>query len=270
MAIGDLSTLASAKAWLSIDPADTGNDAIIGALITSSSRFMCNYMDRGPILGYHTVTEVQTGNGRNNLILHEWPVISVSALAINGTPYAIQTNPPFGSGFSWDAWEGSDSQGHQRIYCTGNIFTKYPRNILISYTAGYQVQNEICVLNGSYTSAPSRLWYSDQGVTYNGSPLTYIANGTPITGQYTINQSTGVYTFAAADAAHTLLRTYSYTPEDLAQVTNDVVAWHFRDRDRIGMISKSLAGQETTRFAKTALGPSSIAMLQNFMSVVPL
>ena len=53
---------------------------------------------------------------------------------------------------------------------------------------------------------------ADLGVAYaaTGTMLTPVASG-PAVGQYTVNSSTGVYTFNAGDASAALLFTYSYT-----------------------------------------------------------
>jgi hypothetical protein len=53
---------------------------------------------------------------------------------------------------------------------------------------------------------------ADLGVTYNatGLPLQRVASA-PTTGQYTVNTTTGVYTFAAADTGLTVLLTYTNT-----------------------------------------------------------
>ncbi len=53
---------------------------------------------------------------------------------------------------------------------------------------------------------------ADLGVAYaaTGAMLTPVTSG-PAAGQYSVNASTGVYTFAAGDASAALLLTYSYT-----------------------------------------------------------
>ena len=63
----------------------------------------------------------------------------------------------------------------------------------------------ITVLNGSH-------FLSDQGVTYasTGNPLVCVASS-PATGQYTVNNTTGVYTFSTGDAGVKVLITYGYT-----------------------------------------------------------
>lgn len=52
----------------------------------------------------------------------------------------------------------------------------------------------------------------DQGVVDNatGNPMTKVASG-PVTMQYSVNEATGVYTFAAADTTKTVLISYIYT-----------------------------------------------------------
>ena len=62
------------------------------------------------------------------------------------------------------------------------------------------------------TVANDAHFVADQGVTYaaNGLPLVCVASS-PATGQYTVNQTTGVYTFAPAITGVSVLITYTYT-----------------------------------------------------------
>lgn len=61
------------------------------------------------------------------------------------------------------------------------------------------------------TVANAATFQKDLGVvrSLTGVPLTRVASG-PITGQYSVNEATGVYTFAAADAAVVMLFNYLY------------------------------------------------------------
>lgn len=52
-----------------------------------------------------------------------------------------------------------------------------------------------------------------------GLPMIRVASG-PTTGQYSVNESTGVYTFAAADTGKTMLLTYSYKIPATGQTLN--------------------------------------------------
>ena len=61
------------------------------------------------------------------------------------------------------------------------------------------------------TVANAATFIADQGVIYalTGLPLTQVA-AVPTTGQYSVNQATGVYTFAAADTLLGVLISYNY------------------------------------------------------------
>ena len=62
------------------------------------------------------------------------------------------------------------------------------------------------------TVANSATFVADAGVLYatTGLPLTLVAS-TPAAGQYSVNTSTGVYTFNSADAGKAVLASYTYT-----------------------------------------------------------
>jgi hypothetical protein len=61
------------------------------------------------------------------------------------------------------------------------------------------------------TPANSATFQADYGVVYvaTGNPFTRVASG-PAAGQYSVNETTGVYTFAAADANAAILVSYQY------------------------------------------------------------
>jgi len=62
------------------------------------------------------------------------------------------------------------------------------------------------------TPANAATFVDDLGVVFQttGLPLVKVASG-PATGQYSVNSSTGVYTFAAADTLKAVLISYTYT-----------------------------------------------------------
>ena len=84
---------------------------------------------------------------------------------------------------------------------------------LTSGTAGILFANNEAHTVSSTTQAVTNAatFVADQGVYYasTGLPLTLVASG-PTTGQYSVNTSTGVYTFAVADEV-ALLFNYTYT-----------------------------------------------------------
>ena len=63
------------------------------------------------------------------------------------------------------------------------------------------------------TVANAAHFVGDLGVHYlaTGLPFTFITTGTPTVGEYSVNTSTGVYTFAAADEGVSVLIDYTYS-----------------------------------------------------------
>lgn len=77
------------------------------------------------------------------------------------------------------------------------------------------------------TAANAVGFFQDLGVYYaaTGLPLVQVASG-PTAGEYSVNQSTGVYTFAAADASAAVLLNYLYETGDSGgslEITNQLM-----------------------------------------------
>lgn len=268
MALGDLVRLQAVKDWLNIK--DTSSDVVLTVWITGASRAVLNMLQRGSTMGFHTLTEIRDGTGGIALMLNEWPVLTVLSLSVGGSVQNIQTDKPYGSGFFWEQWGGSDSQGRQQLWCGGVRFYRNPQSITVTYNAGYQITGETYTIPAPSGGLPAvqtaRPWFSDQGVITAAGVVFTVVTGTPAQGQYSVDEN-GIYTFSLADAGTIIGITYSYTPEDLRQGVIDLVGWHFRNRDRIGMVSRSMGGQETTMFSQKCLGETSLSMLQPYKSV---
>ena len=144
----------------------------------------------------------------------------------------------------------------QAVNLYGFRFWPGTGNVSISYTAGYVVQNESQTVPNTTpyslaVNAPYGIWGADQGVTYaNGTALTAVASN-PNQGQYTVSK--GIYTFNAADAAASVLISYSFIPSDIEQACNDTVAEIYTYRNRIGEKTHSLGGQESVSFDTSRL-----------------
>lgn len=81
------------------------------------------------------------------------------------------------------------------------------------YQVSYQEAATIPATPGPYTvTADNTTGFADLGVTFTatGVPLIKVASS-PATGEYSVNTSTGVYTFAAADQGLAVKLNYSYT-----------------------------------------------------------
>jgi len=63
---------------------------------------------------------------------------------------------------------------------------------------------------------------------------------------------------------------YATVPFDIQQACLELVGLKFKEKDRIGIQSQSMNGQQTTSYTPRDLGKDTKAMLQNYRSVVPL
>lgn len=128
----DLCTLAELKAWL---PNQGNNDdANLQSLITNASSMILNeYLNRPHILAsvLGTLNETYDGNGSDRLLPRNFPIISVSAVSVDGV--AI----PASQGFS----AGSQVAGYlfdsRRVMLRGFRFCRGLQNVSLTYTAGY-------------------------------------------------------------------------------------------------------------------------------------
>jgi hypothetical protein len=81
----------------------------------------------------------------------------------------------------------------------------------------------LATVTPSLTIAPpnSGTFYSDQGLVYSatGLPLQYTTSA-PTTGKYSLNPSTGVYSFAAGDAGVGVIASYLYSTGSIGQSLN--------------------------------------------------
>lgn len=286
LASGDLTTLANVKAYLSGPPADV----ILQRLIPAMSRTILSALNR-TILVPKSYTEQYNGTGTTELVLPNWPLLDspLLTLTISGTTITIAPQDsdvsvarnPFG--FRYQPWEGDPPGFTAVVELVGGAFYSFGnQNVVISYSAGYQISNEaftVPIAPGPYVYtplAPYGIWATDRGVKYSatGVALTAITSGTPAVGQYippTPGATTPVlnYTFAAADAGVGLLASYGYIPFDVEQVCIDLIGERAAYRSRIGIRSQSLAGQETISYDTSGLTKYIQGVLNPYMSVIP-
>lgn len=272
MAASDLCSLADVKAWLGIATGTTTSDAILTGLITAVSRTILEYLNRSYILPVQR-TEVRDGTGSQRMVLKEFPVQSVKSLTVDGSVIAACTSPPFGSGYILEAADTYPPGHAQRLVMPGQMFCRGYSNVTVVYTAGYQVTGEAAVVPITPFQVtpvqPYGNWASDQGVTYaNGTALVKVASG-PTVGQYSVS-AVGLYTFAAADVGASVLLTYGYVPADLRQACIESISERFKYKDRVGIQSQSLGGQETITYSMADMSKPVKLMLQSFVSVAPI
>lgn len=262
---GDLISLAQLKAHLGVQ--SSGDDLLLANLISQISRAICGYINR-PFIWPRDVVDTFDGNGRAKIQLRCWPVISVSSVWIDGQPVPRALTPT-SQGWALEAGDVEPPGAMQMVMLRGAVYSRGWQNVSIAYRAGYQISDETCAASASApflvrAEQPYGAYVCDAGTTYaNGQPLALVA-ANPAQGQYAVDDAGG-YIFSAADAGQALLLNYGYVPSDLASCALEWAADRYRYRDRIGMTSKSLGGQETAAFRISAMPDYVEAALRGFI-----
>ncbi len=278
LATGDLTTLATAKAYMSAPPAD----AVLAGLITRVSRQVQTYLSR-TLLVPATYTQQFSGTGTRQLVLPDWPLLSLTSLAIGGVAVSVApqadstTVPNVPYGYRFQPWNGQPPGAPAILDLVGGIsFYQGGQNIVVSYRAGYQVTNEAQTIpsaSGPYTItpiAPYGAWATDEGVVSAAGVAFTAVSASPTAGQYVPpSASSASYTFNAADAGTAVLISYGFIPADIEQATLDLIAERAAYRTRVGVRSQSLAAQETITYDLSAIPAYIMSMLRPYVSVIP-
>ena len=243
----DLTTVAAVNNLLS--QASGTDSTLIQTEITNLSRYILTKTSRSFLSGIRSYSERYNGNGSNEMLVRNYPILVVSSLSVNGI--AIPASPDYiQSGYVIDttgsicaiaiiggqngsAWRGGDDRWGVRPGGWGSYgnapplgqapfrFVQGIQNIAVEYTAGYTndaVSEAVTVpvTPGPYTVAVANAssFYADAGVTLtDGTPLTPVS-GAPGPLQY--NPPTygsvprGTYTFNAAQQGADLEISYSF------------------------------------------------------------
>lgn len=282
MALNDLTTLARVKQYLGMDPTDTSNDAKLAIFITTLSAACLGDMSRDTLF-LKAYTDVLDGTGTDKIMLAKWPVLSLSGVAINGVPVPVSPNPPLGAGYAFEDWQGVPPGEPCRVMLYGFRFTRGTGNVTIQYQAGYGIQGEPQTVPdnpGPYTITPDMPYgiiSADNGVTYaaTGLPLKAV-KANPTVGQYippspfaTVNP-TNAYTFNQNDAMENVLLSYSFVPDAVEGAVRQWVAEQWAYKDRVGIQSKALGGQETVSFIVNQIPAFVQLAIQPYRNIVPL
>jgi hypothetical protein len=135
MAAGDLCQLADVQAWLPNAPTSSPGIDLISQLITAASRAICAYCGRGQFTA-QSYTDTYDGAGKTWMLLRQWPVLSVTAIAL--TQCGVVTTITDATAFQLEA--PIPAGGAQRL-TLASPHLYFPRgrgNVQITYEAGYE------------------------------------------------------------------------------------------------------------------------------------
>jgi hypothetical protein len=314
---GDLTSLRKVKMWLAttnyVQPSSPTNsiiDEVLEELITDVSSAICAELERPWILPKVYASDTYDGTDGDHQFLRNWPVLSVAQLSI-GTQIippspqqvgnTIQSTSP-GYGYRVEEWTGIPPGGPQAIELVGTRFWRGRLNIIVDYTAGYQVASEPQAIpspvtppiNTTITAAqPYGIWAQDNGVVYASSltPLTfipYVATALPsVRGTYTIIpadspvsstvtqlQPSGQYIFytgAGGDAGASIQLTYGFIPAALDRLAVQLVCEQFLYRTHIGELSRSVGTQGViAKYRDDEFPKYAKPTLQRYRSILPI
>lgn len=279
---GDLTTLANAKAYMANPP----GDPIITSLITRISAHIRAVLNRN-VLVPTTYVQQFSGQATKQLVLPEWPLLSLTSLAVSGISVPISpqvdtdVSPAVPYGYRFQPWNGVPPGQPAVLDLVGLNFLRGWQNVVATYTAGYQVTAEaqtIPAAPGPYVItplAPYGAWATDQGVVNaaTGAKFTPVASA-PTAGQYVppapdASSPILTYTFNASDQNTPVLLTYGFVPADLEQVCIELIAERASYRNRVGLRSQSLASQESLTYDASGLPAYVVEMLRPYESVLP-
>lgn len=260
----DLTTWARYKTYFGIT-ADT-TQAMVQQLISRASDHAVRWLGRGFSRQVYTDQRLN-GTGTRRIMLPDTPIISVASVSVGGVDVPVSADA-ISLGYQFDS---------EMLYAFGFSFTRGLRNVMVSWTAGFTSSQTafIPIAPGPYTITPTNAPDSgssfaavDRGVVFTntGAALTNVA-GAPATGQYAFNA--GVYTFASADAGLSVTMSYDYIPGGVEQAVLELAGLKVKQRDNLGITSKTLAGESITYESKD-MTPSIERLLWPYRKVTPV
>lgn len=264
-----LTTLAIVKDWLGIDTTDS--DAELIRIIDAASQFALNYLNRDSLVA-QDYTQNFRGNGKDTMLLRNWPVLSVASVGINGSSIVAGTRGNAGmpsTGF----FLSDERSAPQSVDLFGYSFW-YRAPCQVIYRAGYETSQTFLLTDDvspiTITPTAGGQWIADEGVTLDGVDAIKVSSD-PGLGEYTVDEW-GTYGFNIGDAGKTAVITYAYAPWDIAQGVVEIIGEWFKRKDRIGVLSKSLSGGvgESVTFLQSDMNDAVRASLQPYRNVIPV
>lgn len=258
----DLTTTARVKAYTGVTTST--QDALIGQLVTRASGQIAKYCTRR--FDRQTYSALLNGNDGQRLFMPNTPVVAVSSLVIGNTTISVSSDG-IAAGYQFDT---------RMLYLFGAYrFYSGMRNVKVGYTVAFTATETDDIPSGTPTITPTTAdendgagWANvDLGVVFTatGVALTSVASA-PAAGQYSF--SGGTYTFNSSDANKSVTMSYDYVPSAVEQACIEMVALKLKQKDNIGIQSKTLAN-ETVVYTDRDMTKSVRGMLDPYNRRVP-
>lgn len=241
----NLTDVNTTKLELSIKPTDTTNDTWLGSAITQASLVIANYCNRvfpvealSEVIWVDRVVPRRIGADATRLQLGRFPITLVTSV-VEDVDLSDQTTLVAGTDYTVDYKVGQLVRINSD---TGLPSRWFRRSVTVTYLAGYGSSPTLAAnvpASGPFTLTPTppsgSIFTADGGVTYQSSGLALQpVTGTPSVGQYQVNSSTGVYTFAAADAGVgvNVISGFTVIPAPLVEAALRLLTARFRSKGR--------------------------------------
>lgn len=255
--MSSLTTVAAVKSYLGITTSNL--DGLLTTLIARASDSIRKWTRRAFPYEAHT-NERLNGTGTSRITLPAQPVLTVTVLQIQGVTVAVS---PDGIQTGYLADDVS-------LTLVGDRFPMGYKNVVCSWVAGYAGEETAWVPAGNFpvlnpTEGGTAALNRQVSYTANAVVLSEVASA-PAAGQYSF--AAGQYSFAAADANQSVLMSYYCVPAAVEQACIEMVGLKLKQRDNLGIRSKSLANESIT-FEDKDMTPAVKSSLQPYRTVTP-
>lgn len=264
-----LTTLAAVKDWLEIEN-DSSDEQLI-RLIDAASQFVLGWLNRTSFQ-VQTYTQNFRGNGHTTMLLANWPVVSVTSVGIGGV--VVPAASLGTGGLPSSGYVVSDARKtNQSLDLYGGYgFTRGAPSQIV-YTAGFTHTEQATLpaaVDSLVTYSPaSHVWSKDRGVVIAGVELQPTDSTSPDSGEYHVDLW-GKYTLNEDTAGLEASISYDYVPADVSFAVTELIGEWYKRKDRIGVLSKTLGGQETITYSQRDMNDSIRSSLQIYKNVVPI
>lgn len=253
-----LTSVERVKAHLSIKGATPDLDAYFERVLAGASRLVETMS--GQRFGYCQASEILNPPARGEPVLVvAAPILSVQSFKVAGVVWPLVDYSGAAAGFALErglCWT--------KIHAVKKPWPLEMRSVVIEYSTGFaQTESGTCPAT-PYMVKASAFVAQTLSVTIDGNAAIAVQSA-PIAGQY--REIANGLEFAAADAGKAFAWQYAATPPDIELAVLDIAATAYAARDRVGVTSKSLAGQETVSFSQDAVPPSARATIQLYKAV---